>query len=152
MAKILVMNGPNLNLLGTREPEHYGTTTLAMLEQGLKASTSHQLIFFQSNAEHELIERLHQTLKEDFAIMMLNPAAYTHTSIALRDAVTMVKLPFIEIHISNIFKRESFRHHSYFTDLAEGLVSGLGIDGYFVALQACERWLIKRGIHGHTQD
>lgn len=139
MATLLVLNGPNLNLLGTREPEHYGKTTLAEIESRLRetaAAASHTLQFFQSNAEHALIERVHQALADKVGFMIVNPAGLTHTSIALRDAIAASRIPFIEVHLSNIYARESFRHHSYFSDLAVGVISGLGAQGYELALAA----------------
>jgi 3-dehydroquinate dehydratase-2 len=138
MAKILVLNGPNLNLLGTREPEIYGSETLADIEQQLQqqAQQAHiELAFYQSNAEHELIDLIHQTrANTDFII--INPAAYTHTSAAIRDALKAVDIPFIELHISNVHQREAFRQHSYFSDIAVGVICGLGTMGYSLALQA----------------
>jgi len=138
MAKhILVINGPNLNLLGTREPDRYGTVTLAAIEQRLTA-TAHAagatLTCFQSNAESELVERIQQAGSESIEFIIINPAAYTHTSVAMRDALAAVRLPFIEVHLSNIHARESFRRQSYFSDLAAGVVSGLGAKGYELAL------------------
>ena len=137
MATILVLNGPNLNLLGTREPDVYGTTTLEQISQKLKAqaiSEGHQLESYQSNGEHELIDRVHQAGQEGVDFIIINPAAYTHTSIALRDALLGVSIPFIEVHLSNIHRREPFRHHSYFSDVAEGVIAGLGPKGYELAL------------------
>jgi 3-dehydroquinate dehydratase-2 len=135
---ILVVHGPNLNLLGTREPEHYGNLTLADIDQQLsnlaKVENVH-LETFQSNSEVEIITKI-QTLavnKVDFII--INPAAFTHTSIVIRDAISAVKIPFIEVHLSNVFARESFRHHSYFSDIAIGVISGLGAEGYYSALR-----------------
>lgn len=143
MATILVLNGPNLNLLGTREPEHYGADTLADIEdrlQHLAADAGLQLDFFQSNAEHALVDKLHQArAKTDFVI--INPAAFTHTSVALRDALAAIDLPFIEVHISNIHAREAFRQHSYLSDIARGVICGLGVQGYELALQAAIRQL-----------
>ncbi|SFK25569.1 type II 3-dehydroquinate dehydratase [Methylophaga sulfidovorans] len=143
MANIVVLNGPNLNLLGTREPEHYGADTLADVQQRLDAiakNASHQLDFFQTNAEHELIEKIHAARdKADFII--INPAAFTHTSVALRDALSAVKIPFIEVHISNIHARETFRHHSYLSDIAVGVICGLGTQGYELALASAIRQL-----------
>ncbi len=139
MAKILVLNGPNLNLLGTREPDHYGVETLDSIIAHLThaaAEQSHSLESLQSNAEHVLVERIHQARTDDTAFIIINPAALTHTSIALRDALSAVALPFIEVHLSNIFAREHFRHHSYLSDIAHGVICGLGAYGYTVALQA----------------
>jgi len=139
MAKILVLNGPNLNLLGTREPGHYGTRTLADIDKrliSLAKSSGHALSCFQSNAEYQLIDRIHQAGEERTDFILFNPAAFTHTSVALRDALLGVAIPFIEVHLSNVFAREPFRHHSYFSDAAVGVISGLGALGYELALQA----------------
>lgn len=144
MAKLLLLNGPNLNLLGEREPERYGTTTLSEIEARLIAlakSSGHTLTCFQSNAEHALIERIQSAQGEGIAFILFNPAAFTHTSIALRDALAAVNIPFIEIHLSNIYARESFRHHSYLSELAVGVISGLGAEGYELALSAALRRL-----------
>lgn len=138
MATILVLNGPNLNLLGTREPEIYGAETLEDICTRLKQtaeSNGHHLLSLQSNAEYELIDRIHDAKQEQIDFIILNPAAFTHSSIAIRDALLGVDIPFIEIHLSNIHKRESFRHHSFFTDIAEGMICGLGSQGYDLALQ-----------------
>lgn len=143
MANILVLNGPNLNLLGTREPEHYGADTLADIETRLHAIAADagiKLDFFQSNAEHALVDKLHDSRgKTDF--ILINPAAFTHTSVALRDALAAVAIPFIEVHISNIHAREAFRQHSYLSDIAKGVICGLGPQGYELALQAAIRQL-----------
>jgi 3-dehydroquinate dehydratase-2 len=139
MAKILVVNGPNLNLLGTREPDHYGLTTLADINKELTLlakKAGHELDTFQSNAEHELVDRIHQAAADGVAFIIINPAAFTHTSVSLRDALAGVAIPFIEIHLSNIFAREDFRQQSYFSDLAVGVISGLGAQGYELALEA----------------
>jgi len=139
MAKILVLQGPNLNLLGTREPEIYGATTLADIDTQLKsqaAAAGHELDQLQSNAEHELIERIHQARRDGTEFIIINPAAFTHTSVAIRDALAGVAIPFIEIHISNVHAREAFRHHSYLSDIAVGVICGLGVQGYDLALQA----------------
>ena len=139
MASILVIHGPNLNLLGTREPEHYGKTTLKQIDDKLSASASaagHTLRSVQSNAEHVLVDAVQQAGKDEVAMILINPAAFTHTSVALRDALAAVKIPFIEIHLSNVHAREEFRQHSYFSDLAIGVISGLGPIGYDLALQA----------------
>jgi len=139
MAKILVLNGPNLNLLGTREPEVYGKLTLGDIEARLKqiaTNSGHELESFQSNAESALIERIHSAAREGIKFILINPAAFTHTSVALRDALLGVKIPFIEVHLSNVHARESFRHHSYFSDVAVGTIVGLGAQGYELALQA----------------
>ena len=129
MATILVLNGPNLNLLGTREPEHYGKTTLADIDQRLQTqaqAAGHQLESLQSNAESELLARIHRAQSEGVDFIIINPAAFTHTSVALRDALAAVGIPFIEVHLSNVHAREDFRRHSYFSDLAVGVISGLG--------------------------
>ena len=139
MAKILVLHGPNLNLLGTREPEVYGSTTLADINQELSQQAGiagHDLDSFQSNAEFELIERIHRARDEGVAFIIINPAAFTHTSVALRDALLGVAIPFIEVHLSNVHAREAFRHHSYFSDKAVGVICGLGAQGYQFALQS----------------
>ena len=136
--KILVLHGPNLNLLGTREPEHYGRDTLAQIDARLQkqaAAAKVELSTLQSNAEAELVERIHQAGKEGVSFILINPAAFTHTSVALRDALAGVAIPFVEVHLSNVFAREPFRHHSYFSDLAVGVISGLGPKGYELALE-----------------
>lgn len=148
MARILLLNGPNLNLLGTREPQTYGTTTLAEIAarlDGLARAKGHELMPFQSNAEHDLIERVHATRGDGCVFAIINPGAFTHTSISLRDALLAVALPFIEIHLSNIFAREQFRHHSYFSDIAVGCIFGLGPLGYELALEAAVLRLKLRG-------
>lgn len=135
---ILIIHGPNLNLLGVREPEIYGGTTLQDINRklsNLAENTDFKLDFFQNNAESALIERIQQTMQDGTDFIIINPAAYTHTSVALRDAIAAVRLPFIEVHLSNIYSRESFRHHSYFSDLAIGVISGLGAKGYELALE-----------------
>lgn len=137
MANILFLNGPNLNLLGQREVNYYGEDTLATIESKLSVlakSLGHNVQFFQSNAEHVLIERIHATKTDQTDFIVINPAGFTHTSIALRDALVAVGLPFIELHISNIYAREEFRHHSYFSDVAVGIIAGLGAKGYELAL------------------
>lgn len=139
MAKILVLHGPNLNLLGTREPEVYGSTTLADINHALSAqakAAGHLLDSFQSNAEFALIDRIHAARDEGVAFIVINPAAFTHTSVALRDALLGVDIPFIEVHLSNVHAREAFRHHSYFSDKAIGVICGLGARGYEFALQS----------------
>jgi 3-dehydroquinate dehydratase-2 len=144
MAKILVMNGPNLNLLGTREPEIYGKTTLAEIDARLAQiaqAAGHSLTAFQSNAEHGLVEEVHAAQREGIAFIIINPGAFTHTSIALRDALAAVKIPFIEVHLSNIYARETFRRHSYLTDIARGVISGLGPEGYEFALLSAIRYV-----------
>jgi 3-dehydroquinate dehydratase-2 len=147
MAKILVLNGPNLNLLGTREPQHYGATTLAQIEAGLDqlaASAGHELEHLQSNAEHELVNAVHDAAARGVAFILINPAAFTHTSIALRDAFAAVSIPFIEVHLSNIHGREAFRAHSYISELAAGVISGLGAYGYELALRAAINYLSSK--------
>ena len=139
MPDLLVINGPNLNLLGTREPEHYGLDTLERINQRLEQQASDQgysLECVQSNAEVELIEHIHRAGKEGVRFILINPAAFTHTSVALRDALSGVDIPFIEVHLSNVHAREAFREHSYFSDIAVGVISGLGALGYELALQA----------------
>lgn len=139
MATILVLNGPNLNLLGTREPKHYGKTTLADIDLKLNTqakAAGHSVVSFQSNSESELVERVHRAPSENVTFIIINPAAFTHTSVALRDALAAVAIPFIEVHLSNIHAREAFRRHSYFSDLAAGVISGLGAQGYELALAA----------------
>ncbi len=139
MSHLLVLHGPNLNLLGTREPEIYGTLTLDDINQQLKqlaSSKGFDLESFQSNAEHELINRIHQARTDGVKFIVINPAAFTHTSVALRDALTGVDIPFIEVHLSNVHAREQFRRHSYFSDAAIGVICGLGAKGYEFALEA----------------
>ncbi|HRE13894.1 MAG TPA: type II 3-dehydroquinate dehydratase [Usitatibacteraceae bacterium] len=139
MSGILVLHGPNLNLLGTREPDVYGSVTLPeidrrLAERGRAAGVT--VRSFQSNAEAPLIERIHGAKSDETAFIIINPAAFTHTSVALRDALAAVGIPFIEVHLSNVHAREPFRKHSYFTDLAVGVISGLGAQGYELALEA----------------
>ena len=139
MASILILNGPNLNLLGSREPEVYGKLTLADINARLLQMAKdhgHHIQFLQSNAEYELVERIHAARTEGTDFIIINPAAFTHTSIALRDALLGVAIPFIEVHLSNVHARESFRHHSYLADIAVGSIVGLGAQGYELALQA----------------
>lgn len=139
MAKLLVLHGPNLNLLGTREPEVYGRTTLAEIDADLRQradAAGHRLESFQSNAEHALVDRVQAARDDGTAFVLLNPAAFTHTSVALRDALAAVALPFIEVHLSNPHAREPFRQTSYFSDLALGVVAGFGADSYRYALDA----------------
>jgi 3-dehydroquinate dehydratase-2 len=139
VAKLLVLHGPNLNLLGTREPERYGLVTLAEIDAELvriAGAAGHELAAFQSNAEHALIERVHAARADGTAFILVNPAAFTHTSIALRDALAAVALPFIEVHLSNVHAREAFRRHSYFSDLAVGVIGGFGAHSYRLALDA----------------
>lgn len=138
MRKILTLHGPNLNLLGTREPGHYGNDPLAVINQQLveqAGSAGASLEYFQSNAEVELIERIHTACDVSVDFIIINPAAFTHTSVALRDALLAVKIPFIEVHLSNVYARDAFRHHSYFSDIAVGVISGLGAKGYQFALE-----------------
>ena len=141
---ILVLNGPNLNLLGSREPEVYGTDTLEDIEKNLNSIAKEQNVninFYQSNSENELINKLHAAKEEKIDAIIINPGAFTHTSIALRDAFLGVNIPFIEVHISNIYKREEFRKKSFLSDISEGLITGLGVNGYEFALLS----IIKRG-------
>ena len=144
MASLLLINGPNLNLLGTREPGVYGETNLADVETRLTAMANdlgHDLVCFQSNAEHEIVDRVQQARIDAVNFILLNPGAFTHTSIAMRDALLAVSIPFIEVHLSNVFAREEFRHSSYFSDIAAGCLFGLGAYGYELALQAASRQL-----------
>lgn len=139
MAKLLLLNGPNLNMLGRREPGHYGrqaldTITAALVREA--EAQGHTLCCFQSNAEHALIDRIHGALEEGIDFILFNPAAFTHTSVALRDALLAVAIPFIELHLSNVHAREPFRRHSYFSDIAVGVISGFGADSYPLALRA----------------
>lgn len=146
MARVLLLNGPNLNLLGTREPAVYGTETLEAIEKRaavVARETGHELVAFQSNAEHELIERVHRAKGESVAFGIINPGAFTHTSIALRDALLGTALPFIEVHLSNPHAREAFRRHSYFSDIAVGVILGLGPYGYEVAIRAAAQRLAR---------
>lgn len=138
MSNILVINGPNLNMLGKREPEIYGRQTLSDIIEELETLADDyevRLLNFQSNAEHEIVERIHDAMT-DIDFIIINPAAFTHTSVAIRDALSTVKIPFIEVHLSNIHRREPFRSHSYFSDIAEGVIAGLGAMGYQLALAA----------------
>lgn len=147
MAEILVLNGPNLNLLGKREPQHYGNVGLNEINASLvpiAKAAGHTLGFYQSNAEHELIQHVHQAIEQKIQFILLNPAAYTHTSVALRDALAASTIPFIEIHVSNVHAREEFRRHSYFSDVALGVISGLGALGYELALRAAIQYLKSR--------
>ena len=148
MHDILVLNGPNLNLLGSREPEHYGAVTLDQILERLHqqaASQDVQLSDFQSNAEHELVGCVQAAPSEDINFIIINPAALTHTSVGLRDALSAVGIPFIEVHLSNIHAREAFRKESFFSDIAVGVISGLGPVGYELALTAAVRYLEKDG-------
>ena len=147
MATILVLHGPNLNLLGTREPEVYGSATLADINANLTAlarTKNHHLQVLQSNAEYELINRIQDARKEGVDFIIFNPAGLTHTSVALRDALLAVAIPFVEVHLSNIFSREEFRHHSYFSDIAKGVISGLGAQGYELALAFAMEQVAKK--------
>lgn len=144
MARLLVLNGPNLNMLVIREPGHYGHDDLASINRRLTErahESGHVLENFQSNAEHELVERVHRAHGEKVDFIIINPAAFTHTSVALRDALSAVAIPFIEVHLSNVHAREPFRRHSYFSDIASGVISGLGAVGYELALEAALRRL-----------
>ena len=148
---VLVLHGPNLNLLGSREPSHYGFATLddvnrALVSRGDAAGA--QVETFQHNHEGDLIDRVHQAARDRVDFIVINPAGYTHTSIALRDALAATAIPFVEVHLSNIYAREAFRHHSYFSDLAVGVVSGLGAHGYELALEYALRHLQNRTPHG----
>ena len=139
MASLLVINGPNLNMLGRREPEIYGRQTLSDIIETLESLADEcnvRLFNFQSNAEHEIVERIHKAMDDGTDYIIINPAAFTHTSVAIRDALATVSIPFIEVHLSNIHKREPFRAHSYFSDLADGVIAGLGTQGYELALLA----------------
>ena len=138
MATILLLSGPNLNLLGEREPQHYGSTTLDAINQRLKDRATRAgvvLTAWQSNVEGELVGRIQQAQRDAVDFIVINPAAFTHTSVAIRDALAAVRIPFIEVHLSNVFRREEFRRHSYFSDLAAGVISGLGAKGYELALE-----------------
>lgn len=144
MARLLLVNGPNLNLLGQREPAVYGSTTLPEIESAcarLAAELGHELVCFQSNAEHALVDRVQAAAAEGVDGAIINPGGYTHTSVALRDALLATGLPFIEVHLSNIKAREPFRHHSYFSDIARGVIMGLGPLGYELAIRAADRAL-----------
>lgn len=150
MARLLLLNGPNLNLLGSREPALYGADTLASIEKrltDLATKAGHSLIAHQSNAEHELIDRIQRCPADGIDFLLFNPGGYTHTSVALRDALLAVKVPFIEVHLSNMYAREPFRQHSYFSDIAVGSVIGLGARGYEYALSAA---LERLASHGKT--
>ncbi len=146
MATILVLHGPNLNLLGTREPDIYGSTTLADIDQTLTQrcmDEGHHLQSLQSNAEYELIDRIHDAKKEGINYILINPAAFTHTSVAIRDALAAVDIPFIEVHLSNVHSREAFRQNSYFSDIAQGVICGFGSQSYELALSAALQQLAK---------
>ncbi|WP_440997629.1 type II 3-dehydroquinate dehydratase [Arhodomonas sp. SL1] len=142
MATVLLINGPNLNLLGSREPGYYGRAGLEAIETALTRRAQEQgatLMCFQSNAEHEIVERIQRAADESVDFIIINPAAFTHTSVAIRDALLAVAIPFIEVHLSNVYAREPFRAHSYLSDRAEGVITGLGADGYDYALDAALR-------------
>ena len=146
MARVLLLNGPNLNLLGSREPGIYGIETLEAIEKRaaeVAREVGHDLSAFQSNAEHELIDRIHRAPADGVGFLILNPAAFTHTSVALRDAIAAVRLPFIEVHLSNTHAREPFRRHSYFSDIAVGVIAGFGAFGYELAVRAAARQLAQ---------
>lgn len=146
MSSILVIHGPNLNLLGSREPEIYGSQTIEDINRNLEKlaqDEGYALSAFQSNAEHELIDRIHAAREQDVGYLLINPGAFTHTSVALRDAVLGVAIPFIEVHLSNVHARETFRHHSYFSDIAAGVICGLGSDGYEAALKHAMKTLAQ---------
>mgnify|MGYP001387235314 CR=1 FL=1 len=137
MSKFMLLNGPNLNLLGSREPEIYGSVTLEKIEtklDSIASSSGHELICYQTNAEHDLVEHIHLAKKENVKCIIFNPGAFTHSSISIRDALSGIGIPFIEIHISNIYSREDFRQKSFLSDIAEGVISGLGVEGYELAL------------------
>jgi 3-dehydroquinate dehydratase-2 len=147
MALITVLNGPNLNLLGIREPGLYGNKTLQDIQLSLEAAArtlEHQLNFLQSNAEHEIIEQIHAAYYQGVDFIIINPAAFTHTSVAIRDALLATKIAFIEVHLSNVHAREPFRKQSYFSDIAVGVICGLGAHGYNLALQAAHQILVER--------
>ena len=148
MARLLLLNGPNLGQLGRREPGIYGTTTLADIETLLRAratAAGHELDAFQSDSEAELIRRVHAARDQSVAVILFNPAAFTHTSVALRDALLSAQVPFIELHLTNVAAREAFRHHSYFADIALGTIAGFGVASYELALEAAIRHVNQRG-------
>ena len=148
MARLLLLNGPNLGQLGRREPGIYGTTSLSDIDASLRARASaagHDLDAFQSDSESELIQRVHAARQQGVAVILFNPAAFTHTSIALRDALLSAQVPFIELHLSNVAACETFRHHSYFADIALGTIAGFGVGSYELALEAAIRHLAKGG-------
>ena len=147
MATISVLNGPNLNLLGVREPGLYGNkrlTDIQLLLESQAIELEHELNFHQSNAEHEIVDIIHAAFYDHVDFIIINPAAVTHTSVAIRDALLATKIPFIEVHLSNVYAREPFRKHSYFSDIAVGVISGLGATGYSLALQAAHQILTER--------
>lgn len=144
---ILVLHGPNLNLLGLREPEHYGNLTLAAINAQLAAIAQQNAInldIYQSNSEADIVAKIQSHAVNTVDFIVINPAAFTHTSVAIRDALSAIKTPFIEVHLSNVFARESFRHHSYFSDIAVGVISGLGAEGYYAALQYAIHYCNKK--------
>lgn len=152
MATITVLNGPNLNLLGQREPSLYGNQTLADIQLNLEkkaADLKHELQFHQFNAEHEIINCIHKAYRNSVDFIIINPAAYTHTSVAIRDALLATRIPFIEVHLSNVYAREPFRKHSYLSDIAQGIICGLGAIGYELALDAAHNLLVTRSGNGH---
>ncbi|MGR9100223.1 MAG: type II 3-dehydroquinate dehydratase [Gammaproteobacteria bacterium] len=152
MATITVLNGPNLNLLGIREPGHYGNNTLDEIKRSLESTAQklgHRLCFHQSNAEHEIIDQIHQAYQNQVDFIIINPAGYTHTSVAIRDALLATGISFIEVHLSNVYAREPFRKHSYFSDIAKGVISGLGAIGYELAIQAAHKLLAEKTYNGH---
>jgi 3-dehydroquinate dehydratase II len=149
MARVLLLNGPNLNLLGSREPGIYGAETLESIEKRaaqVAKEIGHELSTFQSNAEHELIDRIHRAPAGGISFLIFNPGAFTHTSVALRDAIAAVRLPFIELHLSNTHAREPFRRHSYFSDIAVGVISGFGAFGYELAVRAAAHHLARQAV------
>ncbi len=144
---ILVIHGPNLNLLGFREPHHYGTLSLNNINESLKEIAQKadvKIETYQSNSESDIIEKLHSLTANGVDFIIINPAAFTHTSVAIRDAISAIKVPFVEVHLSNVYSREPFRHHSYFSDIAVGVISGLGADGYLFALDFAIRSMRNR--------
>lgn len=154
MSDILILHGPNLNLLGTREPQHYGQDRLEDIDRrlhSLAAANGLTVQSYQSNAEHELITKVQQTASDNTAFIIINPAGFTHTSVALRDALAAVQIPFIEVHLSNVHGREPFRRHSYFSDIAAGVISGLGPLGYELAMQAAIQHIGKKS-QPHAKD
>ena len=147
MAKILILHGPNLNLLGEREPKHYGRVTLGEIDDllaNMARNGGHDTEHLQSNAEDALVERIHQASVDKVGFVLINPAAFTHTSVAIRDALAAVKIPFVEIHLSNVYAREEFRRHSYFSDLAIGVISGFGRHSYRMAMEAAIDYLANQ--------
>lgn len=150
MATITILNGPNLNLLGVREPGHYGSKTLKDIQNALESlaqDLDHRLFFYQNNAEHDIVEHIHRAGQNRTDFIIINPAAFTHTSVAIRDALLATQIPFIEVHLSNVHAREPFRKHSYFSDIAKGVICGLGAHGYELALQAAHQILAERNKH-----